>query len=145
MELQKRPDNDLAEILRTRSDRVLSLKCLHKSEFSELTNRIFNILARNRHLLNVETVSPESITNILKTRTELTDKLLPLVISQICSTVNTSESEEPIERVTDLLCAIILNCDKNISEKILNGVESSLENEFYRGLLLNSLVVKICN
>ena len=145
MELQKRPDNDLAEILRTRSDRVLSLKCLHKSEFSDLTNRIFNILARNRHLLNVETVSPESITNILKTRTELTDKLLPLVISQICSTVNTSESEEPIERVTDLLCAIILNCDKNISEKILNGVESSLENEFYRGLLLNSLVVKICN
>ena len=145
MELQKRPDNDLAEILRTRSDRVLSLKCLHKSEFSELTNRIFNILARNRHLLNVETLSPESITNILKTRTELTDKFLPLVISQICSTVNTSESEEPIERVTDLLCAIILNCDKNISEKILNGVESSLENEFYRGLLLNSLVVKICN
>ena len=145
MELQKRPDNDLAEILRTRSDRVLSLKCLHKSEFSDLTNRIFNILARNRHLLNVETVPPESITNILKTRTELTDKFLPLVISQICSTVNTSESEEPIERVTDLLCAIILNCDKNISEKILNGVESSLENEFYRGLLLNSLVVKICN
>ena len=145
MELQKRPDNDLAEILRTRSDRVLSLKCLHKSEFSELTNRIFNILARNRHLLNVGTVSPESITNLLKTRTELTDKFLPLVISQICSTVNTSESEEPIERVTDLLCAIILNCDKNISEKILNGVESSLENEFYRGLLLNSLVVKICN
>ena len=145
MELQKRPDNDLAEILRTKSDRVLSLKCLQKSEFSELTNRIFNILARDRYLLNVETVSPESITNILKTRTELTDKFLPLVISQICSTVNTSESEEPIERVTDLLCAIILNCDKNISEKILNGVESSLENEFYRGLLLNSLVVKICN
>ena len=146
MELQKRPDNDLAEILRTRSDRVLSLKCLHKSEFSDLTNRIFNILARNRHLLNVESpVSPESITNILKTRTELTDKFLPLVISQICSTVNTCESEEPIERVTDLLCAIILNCDKNISEKILNGVESSLENEFYRGLLLNSLIVKICN
>ena len=145
MELQKRADNDLAEILRTRSDRVLSLKCLHKSEFSDLTNRIFNILARNRHLLNVETVSPESVTNILKTRTELTDKFLPLVISQICSTVNTSENEEPIERVTDLLCAIILNCDKNISEKILNGVESSLENEFYRGLLLNSLVVKICN
>ena len=145
MELQKRPDNDLAEILRTRSDRVLSLKCLHKSEFSELTNRIFNILARNRHLLNVETVSHESVTNILKTRTELTDKFLPLVISQICSTVNTCESEEPIERVTDLLCAIIFNCDKNISEKILNGVESSLENEFYRGLLLNSLVVKICN
>ena len=145
MELQKRADNDLAEILMTRSDRVLSLKCLHKSEFSDLTSRIFNILARDRHLLNVETLSPESITNILKTRTELTDKFLPLVISQICSTVNASESEEPIERVTDLLCAIILNCDKNISEKILNGVESSLENEFYRGLLLNSLVVKICN
>ena len=145
MDLQKRPTHDLVEIWRVRSDRVLSLKCLHKPEFSDLLNRIFNILARNRHLLNVETVSPESVANILKTRTELTDKFLPLVISQICSTINTCESEEPIERVTDLLCAIILNCDKNISEEILNGVESSIENEFYKGLLLNSLVVKICN
>ena len=145
MELQKRPEHDLAEILRTRSDRVLSLKCVHKSEFSDLLNRIFNILARNRHLLNVETASPESVANILKTRTQLTEKFLPLVISQICSTVNTCESEEPIERVTDLLCAIILNHDTNISEEILNGVECSIENEFYRGMLLNSLVVKICN
>ena len=84
------------------------------------------------HLLNVETISPESVANILKTGTDLTDKFLPLLISQICSTVNT---EEPIERVTDLLCAIISNYDTNISEEILNGVEC----------ILNSLVVKIFN
>ena len=145
MELQKRPEHDLTEILRTRIDRVLSLKCLHNSEFGDLQNKIFNILARNRHLLNVDTLSTESFTNILITRNELTERFLPLVISQISSTVNSTESEECIERVSDLLCAIIYNCDKNISEDILHQVESSLDNEFYKGLLLNSLVVKVCN
>ena len=144
MELQKRPENDLAEILRTKSDRVLSLKCLHKAEFSDLQNNILNILSRDSRPLNIETVSSESFTNILKTRNELTEKFLPLVISQISSTVNGSESEESIERASDLLCAIILNCDKNVLESILNGVERSIENEFYRGQLLNSLIVKIC-
>lgn len=141
VELQKRPEHDLAEILRTKSDRVLSLKCLHNAEFSDLQNNILNILSRDSRPLNIETVSSESFTNILKTRNEF----LPLVISQISSTVNESESEESIERASDLLCAIIVNCDKNISESILNGVESSIENEFCRGLLLNSLIVKICN
>lgn len=145
MELQKRPEYDLEEILRTRSDRVLSLKCLHKSEFSDLQNRVFNIVTRNRQLLDVDTLSTESFTNILKTRNELTERFLPLVISQISSIVNASESEETIERVTDILSAIIFNCDKSISEEILNGVEKSMDNDFFRGLLLNSLVVKICN
>ena len=145
MELQKRPENDLAELLRTKSDRVLSLKCLHKAEFSDLQNNILNILSRDSRPLNIETVSSESFTNILKTRNELTEKFLPLVISQISSAVNESESEESIERASDLLCAIIVNCDKSISESILNGVERSIDNEFYRGQLLNSLLVKICN
>ena len=144
MELQKRPENDLAEILRTKSDRVLSLKCLHNAEFSDLQNNILNILSRDSRPLNIETVSSESFTNILKTRNELTEKFLPLVISQISSAVNGSESEKSIERASDLLCAIIVNCDKSISESILNGVERSIENEFYRGQLLNSLIVKIC-
>ena len=142
MELRKRSETDLDDLLRTKLDRVLSLKCLHKSEFSDIQSRIFNIIARHRDILSLETVSHEAFINILKTRTTFSEKLLPLVISQIASSID--DTEEGVERVVDLLCAIINNCDETISEEVLTGVERSLANEFLRDLLLNSLVVKIC-
>ena len=142
MELRKRPETDLDDLLRTKLDRVLCLKCLHKSEFSDIQSRIFNIIARHRDILSLETVSRESFINILNTRTTFSEKLLPLVISQIASSID--DTEEGVERVADLLCAIINNCDETISEEVLTGVEKSLANEFLRDLLLNSLVVKIC-
>ena len=142
MELRKRPETDLDDLLRTKLDRVLSLKCLHKSEFSDIQSRIFNIIARHRDILSLETVSHEAFINILKTRTTFSEKLLPLVISQIASSID--DTEEGVERFADLLCAIINNCDETISEEVLTGVEKSLANEFLRDLLLTSLVVKIC-
>ena len=142
MELRKRPETDLDDLLRTKLDRVLSLKCLHKSEFSDIQSRIFNIIARHRDILSLETVSHEAFINILKTRTTFSEKLLPLVISQIASSID--HTEEGVERLADLLCAIINNCDETISEEVLTGVEKSLANEFLRDLLLTSLVVKIC-
>ena len=143
MELRKRPETDLDDLLRTKLDRVLCIKCLHKSEFSDIQSRIFNIIARHRDLLSLETVSYEAFINILKTRTTFSEKLLTLVISQIASS-SIDDTEEGVERVADLLCAIINNCDETISEEVLTGVERSLANEFLRDLLLNSLVVKIC-
>ena len=139
VELRKRVDCDIEKLLKENLERTLRLLLVESQEFQSIQQDI--LVRLGQHSLVEQRIPTNQVYSKLIDKSEDFRKIM---LKEIVTLFNKDEvSIETVDLVSDLLCEIIYNCDKDIAREFLNNLEIGIDNAFYKDELRNNLHVKV--
>ena len=135
VELRKRVDCDIEKLLKENLERTLRLLLVESQEFLSIQQDI--LVRLGQHSLVEQSIPTNQVYSKLIDKSEDFRKIM---LKEIVTLFNKDEvSIETVDLVSDLLCEIIYNCDKDIAREFLNNLEIGIDNAFYKDELRNNL------